>query len=322
MDSNWQKLCLLAAVAFFGGAGGLHAYERSACPASPLRFHDFACVDEEVDHEAPADLQAEIRGLIEGKERAGQLMRAGVLFQRLNDGFGFSIGEDQPFVPASLLKLPVAFALFMLDTQQPGALALEVPYAAEQANGCAVLSQNELPASGLEIGQRYTLERLLRAVIVHSDNLSYCILIAHMNAEGDRRALLQRTFRELGIQDPTTTEDEVASVREYAGLFRLLYNTAYLDAAGSEKLLGWLSESAYDKGIDAGVPSSVRIANKFGERTTPDDTRYLHDCGIVYVDAAPYVLCVMTKGRNFAALQETISEVSTAVYSAIAPGRT
>jgi hypothetical protein len=162
----------------------------------------------------------------------------------------------------------------------------------------------------------------LRAVIVHSDNRSYYVLIAYMNAERDRNALLVRTFRELGIQDPSNLDDEAASVREYAGLFRLLYNTAYLDEAASAKLLAWLSESTYDKGLGAGTPPGIRIANKFAERVAAsDEAHYLHDCGIVYTSDDPYVLCVMTKGRDFAALQEVVSEVSSAVYSAVAAGR-
>lgn len=294
-------------------------YEQSACPASPLRLQDFACLTNEAEPEMLPELEDEVREVIE--RRSGADMRSGVLFQRLNDGVGFSIGDEQKFVPASLLKLPVAFAILVLDAQQAGTLEQELPYTVEQAGGCVVLSQNEVSASGLELGQRYTVESMLRAVIVHSDNLSYCILIDHMNAQSDRRALMQRTFRELGIQDPESLNHEDASVREYAGLFRLLYNTAYLDATGSAKLLAWLSESSYDKGIGAGVPSSVRIANKFAERVTSEETRYLHDCGVVYVGGDPYLLCVMTKGRDFAALREIIAGVSSAVYSAVAAGR-
>jgi len=322
LDSNWQKLCLLAAVAFCGGAGSSLLYEQSACPTLPLRLQDFACLTTEAGPVKLPALQDGIRALIVRKEGAGTLMRAGVLFQRLSDGHGFSIGDEQMFVPASLLKLPVAFAILMLEAQQPGTLAQELPYTVEQAAGQVIPSQIEVSASDLSLGQRYTLESMLRAVIVHSDNLSYYILVAYMNAERERAALLLRTFRELGIRDPRDLEHEAASVREYAGLFRLLYNTAYLDASGSEKLLGWLSESSYDKGIGAGTPSGTRIANKFAERVVvSDETRHLHDCGIVYTEDDPYVLCVMTKGRNFAALQEVISDVSSAVYSTVAADR-
>lgn len=295
-------------------------YEHSACPALPLRSQDYACLTTEAEALTLPPLEDEVRHLLEAKESAGEVMRAGVLFQRLSDGSGFSIGEQQLFVPASLLKLPVAFSILTLESQEPGTLEQELAYAPDQATGCTVLVQDEVPETGLEVGQRYSLESLLRAVIVHSDNLSYCILVGFMNAQSDRRALLVRTFRELGIEDPDNVNHEAASVREYAGLFRLLYNTAYLDAAGSAKLLAWLIESPYDKGIGAGVPPDIHIANKFGERVTNDDTRYLHDCGIVYAAGDPYVLCVMTKGRNFAALQETIADVSSAVYSAVGAG--
>jgi len=320
LASTWQKSCLLAAAAFLGGAGSVRLYEQRACPQSPLRLHDFACLTTEHEPATAPALEQEVRALLRDAEAAGELARAGVLFQRLNDGFGFSLGDEHRFAPASLLKLPVAFAVFMLETQEPGTLALEVSYSDEQAPGCAVLSQHEASATGLELGQRYPLEQIVRASIVHSDNLAYCILIGHLNADDHRRELLRRTFRELGIQDPATLQDEAASVREYAGLLRLLYNTAYLDAASSAKLLEWLSESSYDKGIEGGVPELIRIADKFAERVTEDGTHYLHDCGIVYSGDDPYLLCVMTKGRDFAALQGVIADVSSTLYSAVAAG--
>lgn len=321
LDSHWQKSSLLAVAAFFGGAAGTHVYEHSSCPALPLRLQDYACFTTEAEAmTALPSLEDEVRDLLEAKASAGELMRVGVLFQRLRDGSGFGIGDEQLFVPASMLKLPVAFSILTLEAQEPGTLEQELLYAADQATGCTVLAQDEVSVTGLEVGRGNSLESLLRAVIVHSDNLSYCILVGHMNADSERRALLLRTFRELGVDDPDNTLHEAATVREYAGLFRLLYNTAYLDAAGSAKLLAWLIETSYDKGLSAGVPADIHIANKFGERVANDGTRYLHDCGIVYAAADPYVLCVMTKGLNFSALQATLSEVSAAVYSAVAEG--
>ena len=41
----------------------------------------------------------------------------------------------------------------------------------------------------------------------------------------------------------------------------------------------------------------------------------LHDCGIVYQNDDPYVLCVMTQGRSFAELQALIADISSTVYA-------
>ena len=319
--SRWQKLCLITAVALCGGGIGaacLRLYERRACPSSSLRRREYACVRPTGSGSANYDaLENDVRVRLAREQGQGKLARAGIYFQRLSDGVAFGINDDATFAPASLLKLPVAFAILLLEEQSPGTLQEKLPYTPERARDLEMMTQIEVSDAGLQRGKTYTVEALLHAVITYSDNLSYYILVAYMNEDPDRAAVLKRTFRELGIKDPGSVAEDAASVREYAGLFRLLYNTSYLDAATSEKLLAWLSESTYDKGIAAGTPSGIAVANKFGERVLPDGTRELHDCGIVYNGDEPYVLCVMTKGRDFAALREVVSDISDTIYSAV-----
>jgi len=40
----------------------------------------------------------------------------------------------------------------------------------------------------------------------------------------------------------------------------------------------------------------------------------LHDCGIVYYPQRPYVICVMTKGRDLDVLKNVIKGISEIVY--------
>jgi hypothetical protein len=42
--------------------------------------------------------------------------------------------------------------------------------------------------------------------------------------------------------------------------------------------------------------------------------RELHDCGIVYLPDNPYLLCVMTKGNDFAKMEKIIEEISRLSY--------
>jgi beta-lactamase class A len=315
----WQKYVLMAGVAICGAALGamcLHLYQQRSCGGARFLRHEYAC---DAPNEAAVTKQPKLENEIRtrlGREQAdGKLTRAGIYFQRLSDGVGFSINDDAMFAPASMLKLPIAFGILLVERQSPGTLQEEIPYTPEQATGFVIPEQIEVAESGLERGKSYSVEELLRATITYSDNLAYYILLARFGA--DHKELMTRTFRELGIQDPVSLEHDAASVREYAGLFRLLYNASYLDASASEKLLSWLAASTYDKGIAAGTPSGVAVANKFGERKLPDGTHELHDCGIVYSDAEPYVLCVMTKGHDFAALESTIADVSNTIYASV-----
>ncbi len=75
--------------------------------------------------------------------------------------------------------------------------------------------------------------------------------------------------------------------------------------------------------VVAGVPSTVDVAHKFGERTTlasdteSTETKQLHDCGIVYFPENPYLLCVMTRGTDFKVLEGIISDISRMVYEEV-----
>ena len=114
------------------------------------------------------------------------------------------------------------------------------------------------------------------------------------------------------------------SASQYSTFFRALYNGTYLPWGLSEQALGLLASTNFNNGLVSGVASSTIVAHKFGERTSQlqDGTfigRELHDCGIVYYAANPYLLCVMTKGQGtFPQLAGVISTVSKLVYTYVA----
>jgi beta-lactamase class A len=104
-------------------------------------------------------------------------------------------------------------------------------------------------------------------------------------------------------------------VKTYSSFFRILYNGTYLSQDNSERLLTVLSRSAFSQGLSAGLPQDITVAHKFGEADSPDGTKQLHDCGIVYKPRQPYLICVMTKGNNFPALAKVIGHISETVYN-------
>jgi hypothetical protein len=80
-----------------------------------------------------------------------------------------------------------------------------------------------------------------------------------------------------------------------------------------------LSQSSYDSGLVSGLPDDITTANKFGfnENAKYDDGTQLHDCGIVYSDPDPYILCIMTKTPAVPVAQRIISDTSKQVYEAL-----
>lgn len=47
------------------------------------------------------------------------------------------------------------------------------------------------------------------------------------------------------------------------------------------------------------------------------NSRELHDCGIIYHPYRPYLLCVMTSGKDFQGLKDTIQAISTLTYQEV-----
>jgi len=180
------------------------------------------------------------------------------------------------------------------------------------------LSPYFAPSKKLEGGKLYTVDELLTRMIVYSDNDALFLLVDHLG-----EPLVSQTFKEVGLPDPFADghkEQEYAlTVEQYVLSLRLLYNASYLSKAMSEKALGLLTEIEFRQGLVEGVPPDIPVAHKFGERVSDDSfhNKELHDCGVIYYPAHPYLLCVMTKGDSFQYLDDGIKEISQTVYEEV-----
>ena len=169
-------------------------------------------------------------------------------------------------------------------------------------------------------GQSYTNEQLIEGMIRESDNIATGMLYDRMDADSFSDVLTDIGLQPSAFRKVTADEDFITA-KSYAYLFRLLYNSTYLSSPLSEKALKLLSETSFESGITQGIPSTVVVSHKFGERTVLNPSTYqvesreLHDCGIVYYPDHPYILCVMTKGTDFNDLSKVIGTVSSVVYT-------
>lgn len=265
-------------------------------------------------------LREELIATLRTRIESGAIGAYAIYFRDLVNGPAFGIDEYAKFVPASLLKLPLVLAFLAEEEDRPGLLQQAVAYDGDEA---VPIVQTVRSGVSLERGRAYTVETLLENVLRYSDNASYLALRRYQRSTPDGDARLLQTYRELGIVNPNDPLDQTVTVRGYASLFRLLYNVSYLDAELSERALRWLAESSFKDGLVAGVPPGTVVAHKFGERALDGadasvGTRQFHDCGIVYYPKNPYLLCVMTRGEDFAPLIETVRTVSSRVYAEVA----
>lgn len=176
--------------------------------------------------------------------------------------------------------------------------------------------QNIQPEITLAPNQQYTIEELIKRMIIYSDNLAYNLLNDYIDAQ-----TVINVYNDLGVdisQAQNNPDGNVISVKSYASFLRVLYNSSYLNKDMSEKALKLLSLSRFTQGIVAGVPRDITVAHKFGERQyLATGQKQFHDCGIVYLPQKPYLVCIMTRGQNFNDLIDTIRDISSQIYNSI-----
>lgn len=253
-----------------------------------------------------ADIKQSVSAYVEKQKRERDIV-AGFYFRDLNNGPWVGVNEDAVFDPASLLKVPLMMTFLKLSEDNPQILAKEITY-----SGSTSLEHNVDNKDRLVAGNIYTIEDLIGRMIQLSDNQAFEELSKNVDFD-----FVRRLHKDIGVTYPTDELPEnYMTVRSYASLFRILYNASYLERSTSEKALDVLAHTNFTTGIVAGLPKDITVAHKFGVRDISDsDNRLqLHDCGIVYHPSRPYLICIMTQGKDLDQLVETIKTISELVY--------
>lgn len=224
-----------------------------------------------------------------------------VYFRDLNTSRWTGVDEDTLYKPSSMLKVLAMMAAFKVAEDDPHILDEAFSFTKRASGGLYYEGNSDLKDG------HYPLSQLIDVMIKNSDNDAFLSMVSNdqINAEFKK---IYSLFR-LPPEGLTTRGVDFMSPKSYATLFRILYNSTFFSWHVSEQALGLLSETTFDKGLVAGVPSEIKVSHKFGENTDQ-----LHDCGIIYYPQNPYLLCIMTKGTNLQSLESSISGISKIVY--------
>lgn len=264
--------------------------------------------------------QKKIKDLVEKEIAKEKDVTVGFYFNDLANAGWFGVNEDEKFIPASLLKMPMLIAYYKLRENEADLFQKQIFYQGKDFN----LDRNTAEASNVQPGNTYAVEQLLRTMIVDSDNNALELLYEF------RKDVLGDVFEDLQVPLPDSrseiaTEDFL-SPKEMAKFYLVLYHGSYLRKIDSDEALKLLSEVKYKDGLVAGVPSEITVSHKYGERkftiANGDVHDEFHDCGIIYYPNNPYKLCIMTKGKELGVerASKIISNLSKIVYESIAAG--
>lgn len=318
-------VCLLivaCALAYWGGYRVAAAHYKSLFTSfAPLSERDaqYPLVAPLLGNHAPEatdfgeyqSLSSAVQDDISDAQAAGGVNQVSFYFRNLNTDAWVGINQDADYYPASLLKVPVMIAYYKEAETDPSILNQPITYENISTGDPFDAPSDLLP------GKVYTVQELINAMIISSDNGATLTLLNNIDED-----TLNDVYANLGIQNPgNNSADYQISTRTYALFFRILYNATYLDPEYSDKALALLSQATFANGLVAGLPEGTQVAHKFGEHVLNSGDMAtgveLSDCGVVYYPSHPYLICVMTSTDSVQDSENIIKQISATTYAAV-----
>jgi len=251
--------------------------------------------------------------------------QVGLAYIDLASGDTLFLNADSSFHAASTMKVPVMIELFRRSSTgsfgMDQRLMLVNQFASIVDGSPYALDLNSDSDTTLyhRIGDRVSIDTLLRLMITRSSNFATNTLIALVGAEN-----VNRTMRSLGaqrIQVLRGVEDgkafdkglnNTATARDLALILRSIETGRAASPAATRAMREILLAQEINERIPAGVPRGIRVAHKTGEITA-----HSHDAAIVYPPGKrPYILVVLTRGiTDGTRSSKLISDLSALIYA-------
>ena len=279
----------------------------------PLISQLLLCNIDGYDYNRDKILENTVRRFVSDRIYRGLAENMSVFIINYKNGQWLGVNENERYDPASLLKVPLMIAYFKYVQTNPKILEESTSYEGDDQNNDEYFKSSD----NIKPGRLYSINELIKSMIVNSDNTAAILLQNYID-----KNFLMNIFTDLGLPTPSFNLNvEYISAKSYSYFFRILYNKTYLNKELSEKALEILVQSK-NSIIHDGLPQGITVAQKFGERSFYDPNnvlkdRELHDCGIIYKPDSPYLLCVMSRGKNFDDMKKNIIDLSALVYKNI-----
>ena len=266
----------------------------------PILFVDNQCESDNLNA-----VKQNIISMIDNYKNAGVLNSASVYLKEYAGNGWIGINADEKFWPGSLMKVPQLIAFLKMEEANPGllnkVLSYDRPYIIDK--------KVKYESKSIQLGQQYTIRELLRYMITYSDNNATSLLFTNMDLK-----VFKKVFTDFGMIAPDLgAQNYPMSAKEFTYFMRALYNASYLSNKNSEFATELLGKCNFKNGIVASLPPHTKIAHKFGEAGDPLE-KQLNESAIIYLNDNPYIITIMTKGKDPAKLPEVIKQISTLAY--------
>lgn len=277
-------LTVLASLVFYFKGDAANLWQKVTSPliissVSEEDIFDPAPVLEEIEN-----LTKDLRGIY------------GVFVYRFDDGNEYGLYQEQTLPAASLMKLPVILALY--QEVERGGLDLKTKYSlkgADKRGGAGILQ-------GKEAGSVYTYQQLVEFMGQYSDNTAFNVMVEILGAEK-----IQQTIDKLGMAK-TSFEEFETSPEDIGLFFQKLYQAKIVNQKHRDEILGFLTETAFEDRIPAGLPEGTQVAHKIGT-----ELGNYSDAGIVFADK-PFVLVIISKNARESEAKEVLPQITQRVW--------
>ena len=257
-------------------------------------------------------LKSKLADLLENLKKEGAISEASVYLKELERGEWISLNGEERYRPASLMKIPLLLSYLRMAEATPGLLTQKLVY--KKPDSVTISTQFYAPPA-VQPGKEYTIHELLYFMVAHSDNNATWLLASKFDA-----SVTKKLFDDFGLPEPVDDDEKFTlTPKECSVFFNAIYNVAYLSPEYSEYAAALLSNCTFQEGFVKGFPKDTKMWHKFGEWRGVGHDSELHESGIVYIHDKPYLLTVMTKGKDTDKLAEAIRAISQKTYEYVSP---
>ena len=186
--------------------------------------------------------------------------------------------------------------------QENGNIDLDSKYVLKNSDKISGAGNLDSEAEGYEI----TYRELLKIMGKDSDNTAFNVVKNLLGEEKINFAIEKAGMKNTDIfsQEQTTTPYDIGV------LFQKLYEDKLLTESNKLELLEFLTDTAYEEWLAAGIPQEVLFSHKYGR-----EGNVVNDAGIVLYNDMPFVFVVLSKGIVVREANNIFPELGKLIYS-------
>lgn len=231
--------------------------------------------------------------------------KVGFYYKNLNTGELSYYNEDQEYIPASVIKLPVLMGIFLLAERGEADLNQRIK----------IKHSDKMPSCGALNSFTYEPEvdirTLCNLMITISDNTATNVLISHYGID-----YLNKVFVEMGLEktrvnrllfDADASKKGIQNAitpKEMGFLMELLYKNEFVSKSVSEDIKEILCRQQINHKIKEMLPPGTKAAHKTGE-----DDYISNEVGIVYAKQ-PFIIALLSNETNTHIINTFIRETA------------